>query len=101
MLDFGIHDHNTVPIVNKSCAGTKSIKQHIRTSGTMKFASMVLILATAFLIDLRMQNGFREEDYRSKAQVIGKTAVQIKEKGRITSGSHNSIQLLNELERNS
>lgn len=49
-------------------------------SGTIKFASMALILATAFLIDLRMQNGFREEDYRSKGQVIRKTAAQIKEK---------------------
>ena len=75
--------------------GLKSVKQHVRTSGTIKSASMVLILATAFLIDLRMQNGLREEDDRSKGQGIRKTAVQIEEKGQIRSGSHNSIQLLN------
>lgn len=64
MLEFGIYSHNTVPAVNKTLAveGLISIKQHIHTSGTIKFASMVLILGTAFLIDLRMQNGLREED---------------------------------------
>lgn len=43
---------------------------------------MVLILATALLIDLRMQNSLREEDYSSKGPGIRKTAVQIEENGR-------------------
>lgn len=48
---------------------------------------MVLILATAPPIDLRMQNGLREEDNRNKGQGIRKTAVQREEEGQLGSGS--------------
>jgi len=81
--------------------GLKSIKQHIHTSGTIKFASTVLLLATAFLTDLRTRNGLRKEDYSSSGQGIRKTALQTEEKEHIGSGYLNFIQMLNQQEHNS